>query len=203
MLNSAIPGVLDSRSENFSELHNWAKNLIYLGEAIESCILVVNGALGHIGERGNDGTSPTSKQLRECLRYRHSLFDSTKLRIDSLSKRIHNTITLAFHLATQQDSRVMVRDSTSMAIISFVAVIFLPTTGVATVIGSQLFVTERNESDGTLSVSQSPLFPMLWWVAIPLTLLATGFAFYCRRSAASRRHSSCPVRYGDLEDGRS
>jgi hypothetical protein len=185
VLASADPRISDSRYEiiNFSELHNWAKNLIYLGEVVESCLLVVDGALSHVEDRGNHATDQASMQLKECFQYRHSLFRSTKLRIGSLSKRVDNTITLAFNLVTLQDSQVMVRDSTSTAIISFVTVVFLPTTAVAAVIGSQLFVTERSEADGTVSTSPSPLFSMLWWIAIPLTLFTTGFAFYFRRSA--------------------
>ena len=187
VLDYANPGrSSDARPEriNFSELHSWARNLIYLGEAVESCLLIVNGALDHI----SDGvTGQTSKQLKQCLQYRRSLFDSTRLRIGSLSKRVDNTITLAFNIVTQQDSQVMVRDSASTAIISFVTVIFLPTTGVAAVIGSQLFLTERSESDGTISAVPSPLFTLLWWIAIPLTLFATGFAFYFRWSATPHR----------------
>ena len=144
----------------------------------------MEGALSHVKDRATD---QASMQLKECLQYRQSLFSSTKLRIGSLSKRVDNTITLAFHLVTLQDSQVMVRDSKSTAIISFVTVVFLPTTAVAAVIGSQLFVTERSEADGTISTSPSPLFSMLWWIAIPLTLFATGFAFYFRRSAVPRQ----------------
>ena len=179
---------------HFSNLHIWAKNLIHLSETVESCRLVVNGALSYLDTRAVDkSTAQVSTQLKECLRYRGSLFDSTKLRISSLSKRVDNTITLAFNLVTQQDSHLMIRDSTSMAIVSFVTVIFLPTAGVASVVGSQLFVTERNAVDGAMTTTSTPLFPVLWFIAIPLTVLTTAITFYYRhRSGAPRRPTSSP-----------
>ncbi|KAK5659973.1 hypothetical protein OQA88_13438 [Cercophora sp. LCS_1] len=186
---------------NFSELHDWAKNLIHLGEVVESCLLTVKEAISYLEDRG-EGNSAVSSQLRERLRYRRSLFNSTKLRLDSLSKRVNNTINLAFNLVTQQDSRLMVRDSTSMAIISFVTVIFLPTAGVAAVIGSQLFVTERSEENGALTVTPSPLFTILWWIAVPLTLLTTGFALYCRLSAVPRRSKAQSEKFEDAKGAR-
>ena len=134
------------------------------------------------------GTTPAGvaldahEQVKETLQYQRSLFNSTKLRLASLQKRVDNTTTLAFNLVTQQDSRLMIQDSASMTIISFITVLFLPTTGVATVVGSQVFMTEFGKAgDGTLDVVRtSPLFTKLWWIAIPLTVVATALAFFYR-----------------------
>lgn len=127
------------------------------------------------------GKAPIQDQLKESLQYRRSLFMSVQLRLHSLQKRVDNAITFAFNVVTQLDSRLMRRDSASMTIISFITMIFLPTAGVATIIGSQLFVTEFDKSDGRTSVTYtSPLFATLWWIAIPLTLVTTLVALLYR-----------------------
>src|SRR4051812_13141780 len=160
------------RGRGVAELHSWTMHLTNLGEAIDSSLLVVNESLANVGKKhpawttAAPGASSTNvvldlhEQVRESLRYRRSLFNSTKLRLTSLQKRVDNMTSLAFNLVTQQDSRLMIRDSASMTIISFITVLFLPTTGVATVVGSQVFTTEFGKaSEGTVDVVlASPLF---------------------------------------------
>ncbi|KAK4216893.1 hypothetical protein QBC37DRAFT_415982 [Rhypophila decipiens] len=171
---------------NFPELHNWAKHLIELSEVMESSLLVVDGTLSCVGKSTNTrvATAATVQcQLRESLHYRQSLFMSTKLRLHSLEKRVSNTITLAFNTVTQQDSRLMRQDSASMTIISFMTLLFLPTAGVATILGSQFFGTDHDSRTGTTSVSYtSPLFYLMWWIAIPLTVVAVLIAVFYRHS---------------------
>ena len=52
--------------------------------------------------------------------------------------------------------------------------ISLPTTGVATVIGSQLLVTTHDE--GRWDVMATPLFWLTWWIPIPLTVFVGALA---------------------------
>lgn len=141
-------------------------------------------------------TPDTPEQVRETLRYRYSLFSSTRLRLTSLQKRVDNTTTLAFNLVTQQDSRLMMQDSASMTIISFITVLFLPTTGVAAVVGSQVFLTEFGTGTGADAspdvIRTSPLFGTLWWFAIPLTVAATGFAMLYRLFVSMERPIQWP-----------
>ncbi|GKU02851.1 hypothetical protein FLAG1_05273 [Fusarium langsethiae] len=158
----------------FSAMHNCAKHIIHIGEEIESCIMLVDATLHNIGNH-NHAEQPTSrepilKQLRETLQYRRSLFMSSQLRLNSLQKRIDNAITLSFNLVTQQDSMVMIQDSNSMKVIAAITMIFLPTTGVATVIGSQLFSSEVHKDGETWDIRLTPLFWTMWWIAIPLTV---------------------------------
>ncbi|KAH6623590.1 hypothetical protein F5144DRAFT_496380 [Chaetomium tenue] len=181
---------------NFAELHSWTKHLIHLGEAVDSCLLVVDGSLASVGKKNSGGNSGTEhetmdphEQAREMFRYRRSLFNSTKLRLSSLHKRVDNTTTLAFNLVTQQDSQLMIKDSASVTIISFITVLFLPTAGVAAVVGSQLFVTDFDKINKTIEISTSPLFATLWWIAIPLTMLAIGMAVCYRLFIARGRPS--------------
>jgi hypothetical protein len=170
---------------NFSGLHNCAKHVIHIAEAVESSILVLDGtrAILEVDDKAIGELEDTSKrelirrQLKDRLRYRRSLFQSTKLRLTSLQKRVENAITLSFNLVTQQDSLVMIQDSNSMKIIAAITMIFLPTTGVATVIGSQLFVTSLSANDGSWEVNVTPLFVWLWWISGPLTLFVILLAY--------------------------
>lgn len=157
----------------FAAMHNCAKHIIHIAEAIDSCIMLVDATLRNVGN--HEHTRPTTnepvlKQLRETLQYRRSLFDSSQLRLNSLQKRIDNAITLSFNLVTQQDSMVMIQDSNSMKVIAAITMIFLPTTGVATVIGSQLFLSEAQDGGKTWNVMLTPLFWTMWWISIPLTI---------------------------------
>jgi hypothetical protein len=72
----------------------------------------------------------------------------------------------------RHDSTMMRHDSSSMKIIAAITMVFLPTTAVASVIGSQLFLSTVNEdSEGSYwEVKASPLLNTLWMIAGPLTL---------------------------------
>lgn len=172
-----------SREINFAELHNCAKHVIYIAEAIESMLLVVDRLAGqlHSSTTKRDPTrEQVLQQLTDSLAYRRSLFQSSKMRQTSLQKRIDNAITLSFNLVTQQDSMVMIQDSNSMKTIAAITMVFLPTTTVAAVLGSQLFVSELNNTDGSWTVQITPPFLWLWWIAIPMTLLVALFAWFWR-----------------------
>ncbi|KAK3360498.1 hypothetical protein B0T25DRAFT_447036 [Lasiosphaeria hispida] len=189
ILDTAQPGRMarSAKDINFAELHNNAKHVIHVAEAIESCFFVLESIITRIGKRHPAWPSvntpadevPIQEQLKDCLQHRLSLFKSTDLRLSSLRKRIDNMITLSFNLVTQQDSSMIRHDSASMNIIAFITIFFLPTACVATVMGSQLFITDLN----TMGITMSPLFISLWWVVIPMTVFVTGVAgFYRWRS---------------------
>jgi len=189
--------------EIFVELHNLAKHAIHLGEAIESSLLTVDGLLARvkvaasgpssISRTGssNSGITLTQnevhQQLRDRLEYRKSLFQSTKLRLGSLQKRVQNSIELSFNLLTQQDSLVMIQDSNSMKVIAAITMFFLPTTAVASVLGSQLFMTSN--STGSWEVTATPLFKVMWYVAAPTTMVVAILAFFWHKYSHHHRPS--------------
>lgn len=77
-------------------------------------------------------------------------------------------LSLSFNLVTQQDSMSMLRGSTHMArdsnsikIISGITMLFLPATAVASILGSQIF--QNN--------APTPLFYIMVWITIPLTMI--------------------------------
>jgi len=158
----------------FAALHNCAKHVIHLAEAVESMILLTQSITSAIAPEEDTTPSLAAKQLQESLQYRLSLFRSTQLKTSSLQKRIDNAINLSFNLVTQQDSLLMIQDSQTIRIIALITMIFLPTTGVATVAGSQLLVTKWEE--GKWDIMATPLFWMTWWIAIPMTVGIVSFA---------------------------
>ena len=155
-------------------MHNISKHVTHLKEAVESCLLVTEGLISRL-QQPNDAYSsepsrPTiRKQLLDSLRHRQSLFRSTKLRLGSLHERVSNSITLSFNLLTTSDSVVMLEHSNSMKILAFITLAFLPTSTLAGILGSQLFNTEL-DTNGVFTILATPLFPVLWYVAIPLTI---------------------------------
>ena len=176
------------------ELHNLAKHIIHLIEAAESSLFLVDSILSRVrmlepgpgpalSRTGSSGSGATltinnvHRQLQENIAYRRSLFQSSKLRLGSLQKRVDNSIALSFNLVTQQDSLVMMQDSNSMKIISVITMVFLPTTAVASVVGSQLFLTSYADADGTWTVMTTPLFTWLWCLTVPLTLVVVVLAW--------------------------
>ncbi|PHH89226.1 hypothetical protein CDD83_6458 [Cordyceps sp. RAO-2017] len=168
---------------SFAALHNCAKHIIHLTEGLEGCVMVVDAVLlncdGASGDLGRQDSFPLTdvnsrvhvqQQLRECLRHRRFLFRSTQLRLSSLQKRTDNTITLAFNVVTQKDSMEMTRDSRVMKTIAAITIVFLPTTGVASVVGSQLLTSNWHDDSKTWTIMATPLFWLTWWIAIPLTV---------------------------------
>jgi hypothetical protein len=164
-------------SDPFTALHNCAKHIIYLGEALESCLMNLDAVLASSQAQQKEKQRLVDVQLEECLRYRRSLFRSTQIRLSSLQKRTDNALTLSFNLVTQQGAILTMQDSNTMRVIAVLTMVFLPTTAVATVAGSQLFVTEagKGEGDGWM-VKATPLFWVMWWIAIPLTVCVMGVA---------------------------
>ncbi|KAK6348033.1 hypothetical protein TWF718_005853 [Orbilia javanica] len=172
---------------DFIGLHNCLKHIIYLNEAVASCLLVVDAIKSAT-------KSTASIQLPDSLSHHRSLFTSTSLRLSSIQQRVENTIALCFNLVSQQDSMmmrhesmVMRQDASAMKILASITVVFLPTMAVASILGSQLFLsgvatTEGNDTREYIEVKTSPLFGMLWMFAIPMTLvviaMAIGWSWY-------------------------
>lgn len=116
---------------DFRRLHNLAKHAIYLKEASDATLLMIDSILDL-----HDGTK--FPQTHRSLKYTRGLFQSVNLSLVSEGKNIDNTINLAFNLVSQRDSRqaredsvIMKQDSTNMRLMSMVAMVYLPGTAVA------------------------------------------------------------------------
>lgn len=116
-------------------------------------------------------------QLKECLGYRRTLFRSTQLRLSRLEKRIEAATALASNLVSQQQSAAVIQGPVSMKLIAASILIFLPTITVATVAGSRLLLSEQRDEEGSWDISATPLFYLLWYISIPLTLAVVILSF--------------------------
>jgi len=100
-----------------------------------------------------------SSTRRSALTYRQSAFHSTYLRLTSMEKRMANLIQLSFNLVAQQDSRSFKIDNKLMMLIAVLTLVFLPTSTIASIFGTQFFAfnqqQQQNPTSGNGSVSQS------------------------------------------------
>ncbi|KAK4173350.1 hypothetical protein QBC36DRAFT_336027 [Triangularia setosa] len=156
-------------------IHTSAKNAIYLVEALDAILRAVDRVLSAHKELLPDSTNKWRTENRiwdnthRLLRYRSELFHSTRLRIVSSHERIKNTVDLAFHLNTAQDSRINIINSRSVRIISIVGMVFIPFSAISSIFGTQFFsvVDEYH-----MNINGD--FYILWIVAVPITIMIVG-----------------------------
>lgn len=176
-----------SRTQN-EELYLFARHATELSGALESVSMINESVLMNTSVSIPSTTSidkppsPSNNissnrrslidlQLKECLEYRRTLFRSTQLRLFHLQKRIEAASALASNLVSQQQSAAAMQGPVSMKLIAASILIFLPTITVATIAGSGLLLSEQLDEEGSWDVSATPLFYLLWYISIPLTLV--------------------------------
>jgi len=118
---------------NYQELHNLAKHIIHLSEGSSAILCSLESLLLAHARR-----FPDSVPVHDAVEYQRSLFQSTNLRLQSLSKKVENTINLTYHIVAQQDNKlanemneIILSDSTSMSVIATLTMLFLPGTAIA------------------------------------------------------------------------
>ncbi|KAM0264889.1 hypothetical protein ACHAQJ_000405 [Trichoderma viride] len=170
------------------ELYSFKRYMSELSRALESVIMISEGVLLNINisipstanktvqppsspdDTGSSRRPLVSLQLKECLEYRRILFRSTQLRLSNLERRIEAATWLISNLATQQQSSAVRQGPASMKLIAASIAIFLPTIAVATIAGSRLLLSEKGDEEDSWNISATPLFYLLWYISIPLTL---------------------------------
>ncbi|KAL2354960.1 hypothetical protein BJ546DRAFT_1061247 [Cryomyces antarcticus] len=157
-------------SIEFLPLHNVSKHIIYLKEASDAAVLLVDDLCAHHKRLTEEKPAILSASIQDALKYKKGLFQSTQLRLTSLEKRMQNIISLSFNLVNQQDSRIMQQDSSSMKTIAAMTLIFLPGTLIASLFSSNFFNFSVG-SDGQSEVRLSSYFWVFWIIAVPLTVL--------------------------------
>lgn len=165
--NTSTPGQA-ARAIDFVGLHNVAKHVIYLHESSEAALFTAESLRVKHKQLIGENPTPCNISTQDALEYRKSLLQSTQRRIVSMDRRMGNIINLSFNLVTQQDSRIMQRDSKSMRTIAVVTMVFLPVATVAGVFGSQLITLD---STAQYHLRVSPDFWILWAIAAPLTVV--------------------------------
>ncbi|KAF2453804.1 hypothetical protein BDY21DRAFT_401325, partial [Lineolata rhizophorae] len=167
---------------DFVGLHNLAKHIIHMREASDAVLVTLDNMRGHHKhDGGGDPPSVLAQATQNALRYRRTLFTSTQLRLGSMEKRMQNIINLSYNLVTQQDSKIMQRDSGVMKSIAVLTLIFLPASTIATMFGSQFFSLEVLESGKTRFIV-SKYFWIFFAVALPVTLIVLlPWSYYYRK----------------------
>ncbi|KIN06864.1 hypothetical protein OIDMADRAFT_68277, partial [Oidiodendron maius Zn] len=146
---------------DFVGLHNVSKHITYLCEGADAALFTLQGLIREV-ERSKAPLTmrlPTQDSLDHC----ETLFQSTKLRLVSLEKRMANVINLSFNLVTQEDS-------SSTKTITFMTFVFLPAGTVAAMFGSQFFNLSV-DSNGVPHFVVSPAFWIFWAITLPITAI--------------------------------
>ncbi|KAL2862623.1 uncharacterized protein BJX67DRAFT_385431 [Aspergillus lucknowensis] len=173
--------------ESFTGLHNISKHIIYLQEGSDAVLMTVEG-LSTLHDDFSGGATIDQLEAvritRRTIAQVESEFQTIKLRVKSLDRRMQNVIALSFHLVTQEGNTLLQSDSNTMATIAFVTLVFLPITTVSTVFGSQFF----NTSPGNTSLEVSNDFWIFWVVSIPLTLaVLLGWSLWRKQNVNDQR----------------
>ncbi|KAJ9640451.1 hypothetical protein H2199_005990 [Coniosporium tulheliwenetii] len=191
---AVFPGVAADKID-FVGLHNVSKHIIYVREAADAMLLTLESLSTAHKHTISNTNSPIIHATQSALRYRRTLFQSTQLRLTSLEKRMQNIISLSFNLVTQQDSRIMQKDSSSMKTIAIMTLIFLPATTIASIFGSQFFTAPARDEDGGVDFRVSPYFWVFWVISVPVTLLVLIlWRVYYRRAKNALIHGKQPGR---------
>ncbi|KAK3311096.1 uncharacterized protein B0T15DRAFT_520372 [Chaetomium strumarium] len=165
-----LPSIADSTVTDLDlhRIHTNAKNAIFMIEALDAAIRIVDLALSDHELSGQGGGGKVWQNTHLLLQHRRELFHSTRLRTVSSQARIKNTVDLAFHINTAHDSRVNLANSKSVRLISIVGLVFLPFSTITSIFGTQFFTS------GDQHMSVNPDFWLLWLIAVPVTLLILG-----------------------------
>ena len=197
-----FPEMLNSRMD-FAGLHDMSKHCIYVLEGLEAATLTLNAMITHLQSLA---VSNLNAAIINNLDYRKRTFESTLLRVRSLEKRMGNISSLSFHLVTQhdseimrddskvmrmdssimredssvmrEDSRVLRNDSAAMKMVALLTLVFLPATGVASVLSCPFFTVDFKHEAEPILVASS--FKVFWIVVLPLTFgIVLVWALYC------------------------
>jgi hypothetical protein len=195
-----FPEMLNSHMD-FAGLHDMSKHCIYLLEGLEAASSTLDAMIKHQETSDVTGaaTSKPTAATINALNYRKRTFESTHLRVRSLEKRMANISSLSFHLVTQhdseimrddskvmrvdssvmrEDSRVLRNDSAAMKMIALLTLVFLPATGVASVLSCPFFRVDFSREAEPVLVAAS--FRLFWILVLPMTFgTVLVWALYC------------------------
>ncbi|QDS77316.1 hypothetical protein FKW77_004696 [Venturia effusa] len=135
--STASPGQATAQI-NFQILHNLSKDVIYLEESFDSIMHTAESISKYHYSLLGSG-SKFSTRVQDGLEYRKAILASSRLQVRSLKNRVQNLIDLAFHLVTQNESRIFQQDSFSMHALALVSLLFVPLASVSSFLGTPFF----------------------------------------------------------------
>ncbi|KAJ2900046.1 hypothetical protein MKZ38_002664 [Zalerion maritima] len=123
-----------------SRLYRLTQAVIYLREGAKAASLAAERVVGHYRTLGFLHPSQDANVLADLEHTADSL-RATSLRLESLSARLGNIDRISYSLASLRDSKAGLRlshvlrhDSARMALVSAIALLFLPTSSIASVV---------------------------------------------------------------------
>ncbi|KIW17845.1 hypothetical protein PV08_05040 [Exophiala spinifera] len=157
---------------NLEHLYRITQTVIYLREGLDATIASLSLAAEHCRKSPRQKDSHLLRDnVLSQLQYRREMLRSTRLRLISLHERLKNINEISYHLVARRDSYAaqrisehMKKESSRMAVIAFIGILFLPTSLVASVFGA---VHDQNY---TMQKAFAK-FGYLVGAAVPLTLL--------------------------------
>ncbi|KAF7507906.1 hypothetical protein GJ744_009940 [Endocarpon pusillum] len=174
-----------SSTPDFVGLHNVAKHIVYMKEGIDAALATHQSMLQNHEQRYQIKSSktpePIPKATHSALQHQGELFRSISIRLTSLDRRMQNIINLSFNLVTQQDSRIMKNDNSSMKTIAGVTLLFLPVTTIATVFSTPFF-SLPDDGSATPRFHVAPWFWVFWAITVPVTIVVCVGGFLYHRS---------------------
>ncbi|PNS17665.1 hypothetical protein CAC42_3060 [Sphaceloma murrayae] len=202
---------------DYQRMHEVARHIIHCTEMLATAINVIDNIIqehdAFVNEHADllkDAKIEISN-TRKAFRKHKSFLQGFHLRSKALEDRLSNEVDLAFAAVTQHDSKVAVKiaeatqsDSASTKTISFLGLIFLPSTFVCSLFSTSFFSLQPTvQVDGTQgtqgppSTVKSDNVPTYWmmsdrfwiyWVwAIPLTIV-TIFVWSVWQNYSVKRH---------------
>ncbi|KAK0721334.1 hypothetical protein B0T21DRAFT_423838 [Apiosordaria backusii] len=136
-----------------------------------------------------------------------SVLKSLLSRSEANMARLSNERDLAFHLASQRDSKVQMRmgldsrqESIAMKAIAIITMTFLPTTFVSAVFSTTFFRYDKNEQ-GQEEYTISGNFWVFWAFSVPLTAVTIILWFFWDRYRMKRVNGVSIYELWDLEGG--
>lgn len=168
------------------DLYRLLQAVIWLREGLEASLKAIELFIGHYRESTqHSARPPTRSNLLAEFIHRRELFRATQLRLISLHQRLESINNIIYSVAALRDHRLMYRnseftriiseamsqDSSKMATIAWIGVIFLPTSMVATVISAVY-------GNGETAWKMVKSLGILLAVSIPMTVI---LIFSCQK----------------------
>lgn len=113
--------------------------------------------------------------VARAIEYRKRMFHSTRLRLNTMESRVTNIIQLSLSMdneATKAISEAMKADSRAMKLIALLTLLFLPATGIASILSTPFFnVDWETPKHGAKALQTANDFWIFWAIVLPLTSL--------------------------------
>lgn len=205
------------------ELHSILPQILFVKGVVQWQKRYAAWLLATAGDLSTESTLTDQKyifgELKATIQLHASSIDGMLEFFESMEGRTQSQMNLLFSVISQVDANINLKianstkqDSISMATFTFVTVLFLPGSFIATMFSMGMFDWEAGDSESSSNVL-SKRYWIFWVVALPLTLvvLAGWYLWYSHAHRAWQRwlkeefaeRTGMPGRSGDDDDSES